>query len=78
MNASAARRVGVLAGHLQPQPLPQLLRAPCAGAAAAAPQRSTKFAGQVILITGAAKVRRTPAGAPHAVFPATRGRGWAR
>lgn len=54
MDPSAARRVGVLAGQLQPLPTPQLARAPCAGGA---PQRSSMFAGQVILITGAGKVR---------------------
>jgi hypothetical protein len=64
---AAARRVGVLAGqlvqggapfgrqqhHHEPQ---QLARAACA-AAAAPPKRSKLFDGQVICITGAAKVR---------------------
>jgi len=62
--ATAARRVGVLAGQLAGQhqqqheggSSDQLVRAACA-AAASAPQRSKMFEGKVICITGAAKVR---------------------
>lgn len=84
--AAVSRRVAVLAGQLrggagtqapaapeQQQRQPALARAACA--ASAAPQRSSMFAGQVIAITGAAKVsrltewqRRARAGAAKPLF----------
>lgn len=51
MDSAAARRVGVLAGQLCADP--QLMR----GACASNRKRSSMFEGQVVLITGAAKVR---------------------